>query len=149
MRGAISLFTSMVLTTAVYAAPATDKAPMGLALYSDACVNPQSTDLMGERIGVLRLNRGHDLYIFYQDAEGAGFSKPEIFQPNFDKGEGIGPNISFTIDWGGKPETFQGTITDKMIVGQFSNPRHTTAFEKREFHLPRVSLDQKGYPDCR
>lgn len=104
---------------------------------------------MGERIGVLRLNRGYDLYVLYQDAGGAGFDKPEFIQLDPGKGEAIGPDISFTIDWGGKPDTFHGTITDKMIVGQFSNPRHTNGFEQREFRLPRVSLNQNGYPDCR
>lgn len=134
------------------AAPAAEKLPMGFSLYSDVCLNGQSTDLMGERIGILRLNRGADLYVLYQEAEGAGFLAPEDTQfitldPS--KGETIGPAIAFTIEWGGKPDTFHGRITDQVIEGEFSNPRHTNDAGGRVFRLPRVSLRQKGYPDCR
>lgn len=42
---------------------------------------------------------------------------------------------------------FGGTVTDKTIMGQFEHRK--TVFGEREFRLKRVSLDQKGYPDCR
>lgn len=121
---------------------------MGIALYSTACINEQSGDLLGERIGILRLNRGYETYFFYQEAEGE-WQEPQITQLHRGEGDTMGSTISFDVRWGGEKDTFKGTITDKMIVGQFSNPHHTNNSDQREFRLPRVSLNQKGYPDCR
>ena len=151
MGAILSILTFAVLiaspSSASAPSPAPSTAPMGLALYSDVCLNEQSGDLRGERIGVLRLNRGYDLYVFYQDAGGASFTLPAIVRLDPFQGETVGPTIFFTIDYNG-PDTFRGTITDKMIIGEFSDPRHSSEFGRRQFRLHRVSLDQKGYPDC-
>lgn len=148
MRKLLPLLIFVMSASVASAAPTLpSKAPMGIALYSTACINAQSGDLLGERIGILRLNRGHETYFFYQEAEGE-WQEPQIAQLHRGEGEPMGSTVSFDVRRGGEKDTFKGTITDKMIVGQFSNPRHRNGFEQREFRLPRVSLNQKGYPDC-
>lgn len=148
MRGLLPICVVGLMATGACAAPALPNGvPTGLALYSDACINEQSGDLLGERIGILRLNRGYEAYFFYQEA-GGEWQEPQIIQPHRGEGDPVGQNISFAVRWGDETDTFTGTVTDKMLVGQFSNPRHTNGFEQREFRLPRISLNQKGYPDC-
>jgi hypothetical protein len=151
MRTPVSLFALGALTMVaggVHAQVAPLSLASGLALYSDACVNEQSGDLLGTRIGILQLNRGHEVYFFYQDAEGE-WQEPQIIQLHRGEGDVMGSNISFSVRWGDQTDAFHGTVTDKLIVGEFQNPRHTNERDQRQFRLLRVSPDQKGYPDCR
>src|SRR5690348_27733 len=98
MGRGILLFLALGMATSVQAARAEGIADApGLALYSDACVHPESGDLLGARIGILRLNRGHEVYFFYQEAAGE-WEKPQVIELHHGEGDVMGSDISFTID---------------------------------------------------
>ena len=112
-------------------------------LYSDACYHVEAGDLLGYRIGVIRLS--DDPYVFLQSAGGV-WGQPFIARASAaDLKRG---KLVFTFSSDGKPIGFRGTISEKMVTGQFDGWRD---FKDKPLvvRLKRISVSQKGGPDCR
>jgi hypothetical protein len=117
--------------------------PPGFAFYSDVCFNPEGGDLIGTRIGVMKLRDA--TYLFYQDAEGI-FGQPQIVM--LAPRALAGRKLSFQIADVNGPSTFVGTISDTMIQGRFTDgsvgPKGTGIY-----NLKRVALPEGRFPKCR
>jgi|SRR5581483_10468744 len=118
-------------------------APPGFAFYSDVCYNSQGGDLLGTRIGVMKLRDA--VYLFYQDAEGI-FGEPQIIA--LPPHALAGGKLSFTIADFPDPSTFVGTISDRAIKVRLTNggvgPKGTGVF-----NLKREALPEEGrFPAC-
>jgi hypothetical protein len=137
------------VVTAAHAAPAPmpSNAPMGLALNSDACVHPQSGDLLGTGIGILRLNRGHEVYFFYQDVEGE-WLEPQIIQLHRGEGGPLGSKISFEVRWGGEKDSF--CWSDQAPGGTFrsSTPLLLTRYSA-DSPLIAIATNPPDEPGCK
>ncbi|SRR5258706_8372326 len=113
------------------------------ALYTDACYHVEAGDLLGYRIGVIRLS--DDPYVFVQEAGGV-WAKPIVAKASAtDLKRG---RLVFTISDDGKPVSFRGTISEKMVTGQFDG---WLDFKDKPLvvRLSRVPASKKGVPDCR
>jgi hypothetical protein len=114
-----------------------------LALYSDACWHVEAGDLLGTRIGVIRLSG--DTYVFAQEA-GGDWNQPFIAKATAaDLKRG---RLTFTISDAGKPVSFHGTISEKIVTGQFDGWQDFSG-KPLVVHLSRVPTSKKGVPDCR
>lgn len=136
MRGAIA---ALMLCLFAGVAQAAAVEPSAFALYSNVCFHQEAGDLMGVRIGVLRL--GDANYAFLQWAEGV-LTEPHVvtLQP----GELRNDRLTFSTSIANKPVTFKGRVTDKLLSGTLS---YGTA---ERVNLPRVlSPSKKGVADCR
>ena len=137
-RAALMTFLGLLVAGRASAAPAP-----GFTLYSDVCYHRESGDILGTRIGVLKLPE--DIYLYLQFAEGE-FSPPQLIK--------LGPNglkagqLAFSAQIGAKgpASSFRGHITDTALTGAFDN---TLPPEERRLSLRRISPDKKGFPDCR
>jgi hypothetical protein len=115
------------------------------ALYSNVCFHNESGDILGTRMGVLRLGDGP--YVFVQWSGGGDMMEAETYKlspDEFKKGK-----LTFSVVYGQNRGTFHGTITDKAINGRFDNPTIVSLWNKPLFHLRKVNPQQKGYPVCR
>jgi hypothetical protein len=130
---------ALYLLPGIPGAAATDS----LALYSDACWHVEAGDLLGTRIGVIRLS--DDTYVFAQEA-GGDWNQPFIAKATAaDLKHG---RLTFTISDSGKPVSFHGTISEKMVTGQFDGWQDFNG-KPLVVHLSRVPASKKGVPDCR
>ena len=113
------------------------------ALYSDACWHAEAGDLLGYRIGIMRLS--DDAYVFLQAAEGA-WSAPFVAKASAtDLKRG---RLVFTVSDDGKPVSFRGAISEKILTGQFDGWRDIKG-KPLTVHLSRNSASKKGFPTCR
>ena len=115
----------------------------GFTFYSDICLHRETGDLLGTRIGVMKLRDA--TYIFYQIAEGE-FEQPQIIKLTKD---GLaGSKLSFPVADPDRPSTFVGTIGERAIEGHFTNgavgPKGTGTYD-----LGRVELPEANFPACR
>ena len=113
------------------------------SLYTDACYNVEGGDLLGYRIGILRLSDAP--YVFFQEASG-DWSAPSVVKVSAD--ELKRGKLTFTISNGGKPFGFRGTITEKAVTGRFDG-----LFDDKgkplAVRLRRISPSIKGALNCR
>lgn len=112
------------------------------SLYSDACWHVEAGDLLGQRIGIIRLS--DNPYVFFQEAEG-DWGAPSIAKASADdlkRGK-----LAFTFSRRGKPISFSGTIDGKMVTGKFDG---LLDFKDKPLvvHLRRVPPSKKGAPNC-
>jgi hypothetical protein len=112
------------------------------SLYSDACWHVEAGDLLGQRIGIMRLS--DNPYVFFQEA-GGDWSRPSIAKASADdlkRGK-----LVFTISDRGKPISFSGTINERMVTGRFEG---LLDFKDKPLvvHLKRVPPAKRGVPNC-
>jgi len=113
------------------------------ALYSDACWHKEAGDLLGTRIGIVRLSDAP--YVFLQ-AAGGDWNAPFIAKASAkDLKQGT---LVFSISDGGKSVSFRGTITEKTVTGLF-NGWFGDKGKPLTVRLSRVPVAKKGAPDCR
>ena len=112
------------------------------SLYSDACWHAQAGDLVGSRIGILRLSDA--AYVFLQAAEG-DWNAPSVGKLSAaDLKQG---KLVFAVSDGGKPVSFRGTVTEKTIAGQF-NGWFGNNGKPLVVQLSRTPASKKGVSDC-
>ena len=112
------------------------------SLYSDVCWHVEAGDLLGQRMGIMRLS--DNPYVFFQEAEG-DWSTPSIAKASAEdlkRGK-----LVFTITDRKKPVSFSGTINEKMVTGKFDG---LLDFKDKPLvvHLKRVPPSKKGAPNC-
>jgi|SRR6185312_12685148 len=114
-----------------------------LSLYSDVCYNVEGGDILGYRMGIMRLSDA--TYVFLQAAEG------DWAQPLIGKASASDlkqRKLVFTLANERKLLSFRGTITEKAVTGQFDGlfGPHGKPLVVR---LPRIAVSMKGAPNCR
>jgi len=111
------------------------------AVYSNVCAHPETGELRGRRIVILRFPDAN--YALVQFAEG-GMLPPEAMQVRLDADE----LITFAIvDGPMKGTRFRGMVTDEMLTGAFStyaDPR----LAPEEVALPRQRTAPEPMPTC-
>ena len=112
------------------------------SLYSDACYNVEGGDLLGHRVGILRLP--DDVYVFVQVAEGV-WTDPFIAKASaadIKRGK-----LIFSFPDKEKRISFRGTIGDKSVIGRFDG---WLDFKGKPLmvHLARMAASKKGAPNC-
>jgi hypothetical protein len=116
--------------------------PAGFTLYSDACYHRESGDVLGTRIGILRLPEAN--YAYVQFAEGE-FAPPQMVKLQVDA-KGI--SFSAQILAKGPPSVFHGRLTDGALNGEFDDHLQDPS-GKTMFVLRKVEIGKKGFPDCK
>jgi hypothetical protein len=113
------------------------------SLYTDVCYNVEGGDLLGHRIGIIRLYDG--AYVFLQVAEG-NWAQPLIGRASAaDLNRG---RLVFSVFDEGRPLSFRGTITEKIVTGQFDGWFGDKG-KPLMVRLSRISVLKKDVPDCR
>ena len=111
-------------------------------VYSDICVHPESGDLLGSRVVVMRFVEGS--YVLFQMAEGV-LEAPQSVAATIDKNG----DILFRLPESEKVlATFKGKMTDQSLTGTFDN-HWTNGFGKKTFQLPKVAGPQRSFPPCK
>ncbi len=113
------------------------------SIYSDVCYNVEGGDILGQRIGIIWLADAP--YVFLQAAEG-DWAAPMVGKASADdlkRGK-----LVFAVSDGGKPLSFRGTITEKLINGQFEGWFGDKG-KPLAVNLKRVPVSQKGTANCR
>lgn len=137
MRSIVAIL-SLYFLSSISVATAADN----LSLYSDVCYNVEGGDILGHRIGIIRLSDA--TYVFLQAAEG-DWAQPLI-------GKASAPDLKqrkliFTLPDEGKPLSFRGTITEKAVTGQFDGLFGPNG-KPLMVRLNRVAVSMKGAPNC-
>lgn len=128
---------------AVLAMESASPAPApGFTLYSDVCHHRESGDILGTRIGLLKLPEAS--YVYLQSAEGV-FMPPQLIKLGPDDLKGGRLAFSAQILAKGPPSSFHGRITDAALTGTFDN---TLPSDERHLNLRRIASGKKGLPDC-
>ena len=115
----------------------------GFVFYSDVCLHRETGDLIGTRIGMMKLRDA--VYVFYQDAEGQ-LEQPQIVR--LARGGLTGSKLSFKVDDSGGQRTFAGTVSETAIEGHFTDGGVGPKGNGR-YDLKRVALPESGFPECR
>lgn len=138
MRSAAAMAVLAVLTTeSASAAPAP-----GFTLYSDVCYHRESGDILGIRIGLLKLPEVS--YLYLQSAEGE-FTPPQLIKLEPDDLKGGRLTFSAQILAKGPLSSFHGRITDAALTGTFDS---TLPSDERHLNLRRIAPGKRGFPDC-
>ncbi len=141
-------FAFLALCPSCLARAATDeKSPDAgtmVVIYSNACVHPESGDLLGERLFIFR-EEGDVLFLF-QEAGGVWTDT------HSGKAEIESSKLSFSFDelWQGKQttQTFHGTITPQEVTGGFDNGR-ADSMGRTNYRLPRKANENIGVGACK
>jgi len=133
----------LCLLAAVRNVPAAADAASNFILYSDICVHAETGDLLGTRIGLIKLSDA--TYAFFQVAEGVTES-PQINK--LSSGDIKDGKIAFPVLIAGKSKIFQGTITNTAITGNFSDHSFGPS-GKTVFHLNKVAMPERPSQQCR
>jgi hypothetical protein len=114
------------------------KAPprYGALVYSNLCVEPQSGDIGGTRITLLRLGDGDR--VIYEYTEGAVAWPLFVARAKVDSRAGT---ISFEVRPEADTLTFEGKFTDSILVGAFSA-------KAEPVRLPRIADLSRPMPKC-
>ena len=131
------LWLVVALSLASPALAVTTKQKEMVTIYSNVCYHEESGDLIGELMLILR--QYGDTYVVYQEASGI-LTAP---QPIKAKVDGDRIDIELPTASPGYVVTFSGKLTDKAIIGRFSNARDKVVRLARQ---PNVS---RGAPDCK
>jgi hypothetical protein len=115
----------------------------GFTLYSDVCYHRESGDILGTRIGILKLPEAS--YLYLQSAQGA-FTPPQLIK--LEPGDLKDGRLTFStrILLKGPQSSFHGRVTDAALTGTFDN---ALPFDERRLNLRRISPDKKRFPDCK
>ncbi|WP_143271662.1 hypothetical protein [Bradyrhizobium mercantei] len=134
---------SLIAGTFANAAPTDDSVA---AVYSDVCYHPESGDLLGMRVVLLRLKEGD--YVVHQLAEGQ-LGDPQIGAATVDPKKG---DILFKVALegsNGQVMTFRGKVTAQALTGNFDNSNWTNRKKgEKTLRLPRIVGRQQSYPIC-
>jgi hypothetical protein len=140
----INAVLALALAPPCFARAATDeKSPDAgtmVVIYSNACVHPESGDLLGERLFVFR--EEGSVFFLYQEAGGV-WDDPFSGKAEIESGK-----IRFSFALHGKPETFRGTITSQEVVGRFDSGA-PDPMERKIYRLPRKKNENIGVDVCR
>jgi len=109
-------------------------------LYSDVCLHQESGDLLGTRLGLLRMV--DDTYAFYQLAEGWP-GEPQIVK--LDEDQLKKSRIDFQASQDGKRFSVQGRIAGNTIVLTAGGLRD---HDEKILRLKKVALPER-VPYCR
>ncbi|HEY2009537.1 MAG TPA: hypothetical protein VGH23_11140 [Rhizomicrobium sp.] len=114
-------------------------------LYSDVCYNREGGDVLGTRIGILRLPEAS--YLYLQFAQG-DFEAPQMIK--LGPGDLNGGRLTFSaqIVAKGPQSVFHGRVTDAMLMGAFDDHAQGPSGNAR-FNLRQSPPDKKGFPDCK
>ena len=115
----------------------------GFSLYSDVCYHRESGDILGTRIGILKLPEAS--YLYLQSAEGV-FTSPRLVELGPDGLKGGQLTFTTQILLKGPQTTFHGRVTDTALTGSYDN---TLGADSRRLNLRRISPEKKGFPDCK
>jgi len=129
----------IVIATALLASGATLAKPLpryGALVYSNLCVEPQSGDIGGTRIILLRLADGDRL--IYEYTEGAVMWPLFAQRAKVDSKAGT---ISFDVRADSETLSFAGRFTDAILTGTFSG-------KSDSIQLPRVTNLGRPMPTC-
>lgn len=113
-----------------------------VAIYSNVCWHAEAGDLLGDRIGVLRLSDSP--YVFVQSASGE-WETPFLAKASADdlkRGK-----LNFVITDGPKSIHFHGTISEKSVTGQFDGWRDDKG-KPLVVRLVRSMASKKRVPNC-
>lgn len=144
----MSRFLVCLMLVVLCAAPsrADDDGPTFLHLYSNICINRESGDLHGIRIGILDLADAN--YVFFQTAE-SWTQGPQIIQLPARVLSGskiLSAKLQFSVTGEDhKRHVFRGTITDTSIVGDYGVP---DIEGKRERHLDKMIPSKNYVANC-
>ena len=136
-------YTAAMAVLAALVTQSASAAP-GFTLYSDVCYHREGGDVLGTRIGILRLPEAS--YLYLQFAQG-DFEAPQMIKLGPDDLKAGRLTFSAQILTKGRGSTFHGHITDLALTGAFDNAPGPSG--NGHLNLPRIALDKKGFPDCK
>jgi hypothetical protein len=114
-----------------------------IRLYSDICLHPESGDLLGTRIIVLKLRDGN--YVYFQPSEG----EPGL--PASAKAVINVTDIEFHVAEPDRPTVdFKGKLTDEFLNGRIEYDNGAgRKWLSEPMQLPRIGNLQNGFPNCK
>jgi len=111
-------------------------------IYSDVCVHPESSDLLGDRVVLMRFPDGD--YVYFQTAEGV-FGPPQIVKAVVASN---GTDIEFKVsDLDKAAANFKGRLTEEALIGSFDNGWQNRVGSP-VFRFLRVAERQPRFPRC-
>ena len=116
----------------------------GFTLYSDVCYHREGGDVLGTRMGILRLPEAS--YLYLQFAQG-DFEAPQMIKLGPDDLKAGRLTFSAQILAKGPGSTFHGRITGMAVTGAFDNVPGLS--RGGHLNLSRIVPDKKGFPDCK
>jgi hypothetical protein len=133
------LTAGVVLLVAVLssAAPGRDMPRYGVFVYSDLCIEPESGDVAGNRVALLRYPEGNQLVFEY--TEGPLMAPLFAHVLTMDSATGA---LTFDVREDSQTVTFRGTVTDDALVGTISD-------RPKPVRLPRVRDFGRKQVECR
>ena len=132
----------MVLFASALHWPAHAQAPKDeAAYYTDACYHPETGDLLGDRLALVKSSDGY--VVRFQSAEG------ELGREMKGKAAVNDGMLSFDVDTAdGKRLPFKGKVTPQEITGRFGNNR-PSAIGKPDVHWRRVGINEFNIGPCK
>jgi hypothetical protein len=114
----VQLTAAVVLLAAVLSSAASGQGlpRYGVFVYADLCIAPQSGDVAGNRVSLLRYSDADKLIFEY--TEGALMAPLFADKMTLDSTTGA---LSFEVREDGQTVTFRGTVTDDALVGTISD----------------------------
>ena len=135
-----SVLRLIIITTALIAsgvALAKSLPRYGALVYSNLCVEPQSGDIGGTRITLLRFADGDK--VIYEYTEGAVNWPLFAQRGQVDSKTGA---IGFKVQTGSETLSFEGKFTDAALTGAFGG-------KSESISLPRVADLRRPMPNCK
>jgi hypothetical protein len=135
----VQLSAGLMLLAAVLSSAASgrDMPRYGVFVYSDLCIEPESGDIAGDRVGLLRYPEGNQLIFEY--TEGPLMAPLFVDKMTIDSATGA---LTFDVREDGQTVTFRGTVTDDALVGTISD-------RPKPVRLPRVRDFGRKQAECR
>ncbi len=128
----------LAATVLVASSAAIAKAPprYGALVYSNVCAEPQSGDIGGTRITLLRLGDGDR--VIYESTDGAVMWPIFAARAKVDSRAGT---ISFEVRPEADTLTFAGKFTEAVLIGTFGGNAESV-------RLPRIANLSRPLPNC-
>jgi hypothetical protein len=135
----VRLSAGVVLLAAVLSSAASgrDMPRYGVFVYSDLCVEPESGDVAGNRVALLRYPEGNQLIFEY--TEGPLMAPLFADKITIDSAAGA---LTFDVREDSQTVTFRGTVTDDALVGTISD-------RPKPVRLSRVRDSGRKQAECR
>lgn len=143
MKLVVALFLAgAVLLLSWDGSQAAEQGVRGVAVYSDICVHPESGDLLGDRVVVMRFVDGD--YVLFQTAEGV-IAAPQVAKATVDL---RGGDIRFSVLEAEKViANFKGKMTSSTLTGSFDNG-WKNRFGEKMLKLPKINDQLRTFPAC-
>jgi hypothetical protein len=135
----VQLSAGLMLLAAVLSSAASgrDMPRYGVFVYSDLCIEPESGDVAGNRVGLLRYPQGNQ--IIFEYTEGPLMAPLLADKMTMDSATGA---LTFDVREDDQTVTFRGTVTDDALVGTISD-------RPKPIRLPRVRDFGRKQAECR